>query len=116
MFSKAKVRRCFSSISRFKLALILTLCLTVTAVALLIPKSNAASPPAFGPTLLHLHGNPTDDNGYTGVGAADVVNTGGPFIAARDTLGTGPAAHWDVPVPAVNGSADQNPYDPNWIW
>jgi len=33
----------------------------------------------------------------------------------KNTLGTG-RAHWDVPEPAASGTADQNAYDPSWLW
>jgi hypothetical protein len=81
------------------------------------PTPNASpTPPPTGSNILHFHGNPTDDSGTTGMGMADVVGAKGPFLLTRATLGTGPAAHWDVPEPALNGSADQNAYDPSWIW
>lgn len=115
MFSKPRVAS-FVKNTKFRLALALLVFVTAVAAAALMRTSQAAPAPAFGPTLLHFHGNPTDDSGYTGVGTVDLVNTVGPFMAARDTLGTGPAAHWDEPAPPANGTADQNPYDPNWIW
>jgi len=118
MFSKAKVRRCFSSISRFRLALMLTLCLTGAAVALLIPKSNAASPPAFGPTLLHFNGNAPEDSGCTGVGAVDATGPSAnncATLTATASLSSGPAAKW-VAVAGTNQAADRNQVDPNWLW
>jgi PKD repeat protein len=66
--------------------------------------------------ILHFHGNPTDDVGCTGSGAEDILACGGPFLKSTATLGTGPAAHWEPSNPAVNGTADQNIHDPNWIW
>jgi hypothetical protein len=66
--------------------------------------------------VLHFHGNPTDDSGFTGFGTADVVGAGGPFLDARTTLGTTAPGHWDVPDPVADGTADQNIYDPSWIW
>lgn len=71
--------------------------------------------PTPRPNVLHLHGNPSDDPQCTGVGTADVVKCGGPFLLDRSTLGTGPAAHWEPEI-AHNGTADQNIYDPSWIW
>lgn len=115
MFTKSRVASVVKN-TKFRLALAVLLCSTAIAAATLMRTSLAAPAPAFGPTLLHFHGNPNDDSGYTGVGTVDLVNTVGPFMAARDTLGTGPAAHWDEPAPPANGTADQNPYDPNWIW
>ncbi len=80
------------------------------------PSPTATPTPQQGSNVLHFHGNPTDDSGFTGFGMVDVVANGGPFLDTRDTLGTTAPAHWDVPDPAVNGSADQNIYDPSWIW
>ncbi|MCA1593764.1 MAG: hypothetical protein LC754_14165, partial [Acidobacteria bacterium] len=72
------------------------------------------------PTVLHMHGNPTDDSGCTGNGAADISIPlcNGPSLKASATLGTGTAAHWDIPDPAAPGvgTADRNTGDPNWIW
>src|SRR5207249_4806467 len=75
----------------------------------------AAAPSVVTPTVLHFHGNPTDDAPCTGDGAADVDACGGPKLLSRATLGTGPAAHWDPEV-AAGGVQGQNIYDPNWIW
>jgi hypothetical protein len=74
----------------------------------------AALPP--GATGLHFHGNPTDDAPCSGSGSADVAGCGGAKLLSRATLGTGAPGHWDVPDPAADGTADQNIYDPNWIW
>src|SRR5205085_8091929 len=52
----------------------------------------------------------------TGVGSADVVKCGGPFLRADAGLSSNPAAHWDVPNPVTDGTADQHIYDPNWLW
>jgi hypothetical protein len=118
MIGKAKLGRGFLINTRFRLALILTLGLMATAVALLIPISQAAPPAAFGPTLLHFDGNAPEDSGCTGVGAVDAV---GPSAnnCARLTetagLSAGPAAKW-VAVAGTNDSVDRNEVDPNWIW
>lgn len=80
------------------------------------PTPTATPTPQPASNVLHFHGNPTDDSGFTGFGTVDVVANGGPFLDARSTLGTTAPAHWDVPNPALNGSADQNAYDPSWIW
>src|SRR5437899_1181191 len=71
MFSKANAGRCFSFLSRFRLALVLTVCLMGTAAALLIPKSNAApaGDPCVPPGLLLL----TDPSGDTGTGTLGTV-------------------------------------------
>jgi hypothetical protein len=68
------------------------------------------------PTVLGFHGNPTDEGGCSGVGNADGVLCGGPFLLPKETLGTLVAAHWNVPDPELNGATDQNITDPNWIW
>ncbi len=80
------------------------------------PTPTATPTPQPVSNVLHFHGNPTDDSGFTGFGTVDVVAKGGPFLDTRSTLGTTAPAHWDVPNPALNGSADQNIYDPSWIW
>src|SRR6266550_4280462 len=118
MFSKAKVARGFFTNSRFRLALMLTLCLMGTAVALLIPISNAAPPPVFGPTLLHFHGNP-DDTGApascTGSAPADITTCGGPFLKSNETLFSGPAAIWHANS-ALDDDEERSLVDPNWAW
>src|SRR5882672_1555293 len=118
MFSKANVGRCFSIISRFRLELMLTLCLMGTAVALLIPKSNAAPAPAFGPTLLHFNGNAPEDSGCTGIGAVDATGPSSNNCATLTetaSLSSGPAAKW-VAVAGTNQAVDRNQVDPNWLW
>jgi|GEM_PF-2240562 len=81
------------------------------------PSPTATPTPApSGPVVLHFHGNPTDDNSCTGSGTADILACDGPMLLEKSTLGTGPAAHWDVPDVVHNGTADRNIYDPNWIW
>src|ERR1700682_5471640 len=94
-----------------------------SAGALLAMFSFAADPPsgtasaantplvpaaAVVPLLLHFHGNPTDDSPCTGSGSADIAACGGAKLLTRATLGTGPAAHWDPPTPALDGTAAQN--------
>ena len=69
-----------------------------------------------GPTGLHFHGNPTDDAPCTGNGSADIAGCGGAKLKTTATLGTGAPGHWDVANPALDGTSDQNIYDPNWIW
>jgi len=68
------------------------------------------------PTVLHFHGNPTDDGSCSGIGNADGALCGGPFLLPKATLGTLVAAHWNIPDPELNGATDQNIIDPNWIW
>jgi hypothetical protein len=69
------------------------------------------------PTTLHFHGNVTDDAGCSGVGNADNVLCGGPFLLPKSTLaGFVASAHWNIPDPELDGATDQNTIDPNWIW
>lgn len=119
MFSKAKLAPSFFTNSRFRLALMLTLCLMGTAVALLIPISKAAPAPVFGPTLLHFHGNPDDSGGPQNApcaGApADLETCGGPFLKPSATLFSGPAAIWNS-TSAADQNVERSPVDPNWVW
>jgi subtilisin family serine protease len=64
--------------------------------------------------VLHLHGN--TEEGCTGDGRADLVACDGPFLLENGTLSTSPAASWFVADPALDGTADRNLYDPNWVW
>lgn len=68
---------------------------------------------ALTPTVLHFQGN--TEEGCTGTGSADVAACSGPFLLPSATLSTNPAAHWEPQV-ALDGTSDQNIYDPNWIW
>ncbi|MFS8084262.1 MAG: sialidase family protein, partial [Acidobacteriota bacterium] len=79
------------------------------------PTPEVSPTPEQANNVLHFHGNPTDDSGFTGFGTLDVI-TGGPFLDTRTTLGTTAPAHWDVPATVTDGTADQNIYDPSWIW
>src|SRR4051812_7617944 len=119
MISKAKLAPGFFMNTRFRLALLLTLGLLATAVALLIPISKAASPPVFGPTLLHFHGNPDDSGGSQNApcaGApADIQTCGGPFLKPSPTLFAGPAAIWHS-TSALDDDVERSNVDPNWIW
>ncbi|HYX40683.1 MAG TPA: hypothetical protein VE821_03240, partial [Pyrinomonadaceae bacterium] len=113
--------------------------LTILAVALIgtrhVITTQASNPAVVGQTdikkggdkltpeasnlVLHFHGSPTDsgDNMCTGTGSSDVITPDCSNLKTTATLGTGPAAHWDVANPADgNGTADRNIYDPNWIW
>ena len=92
-----------------------------------VSKGGAGLPPLAGailfagptPTVLHMHGNPTDDSGCTGTGSVDVASPlcNGPSLKTTATLGAGPAAHWDVANPAQeDGTTDRNPTDPDWVW
>jgi hypothetical protein len=71
---------------------------------------------AATPTTLYFHGNLTDDAGCSGVGNADGVLCGGPFMLPKSSLGSLISAHWNVPGNLVDGTTDQNITDPNWIW
>jgi subtilisin family serine protease len=64
--------------------------------------------------VLHLHGNA--EEGCTGDGRADLVACDGPFMLESGALSTSPAASWFVADPALDGVADRNIYDPNWVW
>src|SRR2546423_13102066 len=71
----------------------------------------------FNATVLHFHGNPSDDAGSTGSGDGDVAGTTTlPALKPTAALGTGAPGHWDVPNPALDGTGDRNIYDPNWVW
>jgi serine protease AprX len=93
---------------------------------------NGTGNPALGPEgpdtrpVLHFHGNTgmhasgePDEQFCTGDGTRDVALCGGPFLIPEPSganLSSSSAASWFVPDPLVNGGADQNIYDPNWIW
>jgi serine protease AprX len=75
--------------------------------------------------VLYLHGNPHNVGEpselgpppCTGDGRADLLACGGPFLIPSSTLFTGAAASWKPPIsPLVDGTADRNIYDPNWVW
>jgi len=65
-------------------------------------------------TVLHSHGN--TEEGCTGDGRTDLVACDGPFLLESGTLSPSPAASWFVADPALDGTADRNIYDPNWVW
>ncbi|MCA1638004.1 MAG: glycoside hydrolase [Acidobacteria bacterium] len=65
--------------------------------------------------VLHFQGN-LNEAGCTGDGAADIASCNGPFLSDSAVLDSGPAAHWDVANPALNGTGARSIYDPNWIW
>ncbi|MBT8096869.1 MAG: S8 family serine peptidase, partial [Woeseia sp.] len=73
-------------------------------------------------TLLYFHGNNHDDceatgAPYTGVGQTDLPAGCEPFMSTDAELDPfAPAAKWGPVSPAVDGTAPQNLYDPNWIW
>jgi hypothetical protein len=69
----------------------------------------------FGPKLLHFNGNAPEDSGCTGIGAVDSASNNCSTLTDSATLSTSPAAKW-VAAAGVNGSADRNIYDPNWLW
>ena len=64
------------STSRYFRVAILVLVLACTASALILATlhSSAATPAAFGPTVLHFNGNPPEDSGCTGIGAVDAAS------------------------------------------
>ena len=109
-----------TTIARFRLALIFAFCLLASAIALLIPLSRGTAAPsqAFGPTLLHFHGNP-DDAGSpapcTGSAPADIDICGGPFLKSSATLFSGPAAIWNANS-LLNQNSERSLVDPNWLW
>ena len=112
--------------------------LTILAVALAgtrhVSTTQASNPSVIGQTgikrggdkltpqannlLLHFHGSPTDpaDTGCTGTGSTDVTSNTCSDMRTDPAGGTGAPAHWDVANPALNGTADRNVHDPNWIW
>jgi subtilisin family serine protease len=64
-------------------------------------------------TTLHFQGNA--DEGCTGDGRADLVACDGPFLSANAVLDAASAASW-VTTTDVDGTADRNIYDANWVW
>ena len=64
--------------------------------------------------VLHLHGNA--EEGCTGDGRTDQLACTGPFLLENGALSLSPASSWLVPNPALDGTADRNIYDPNWVW
>jgi hypothetical protein len=94
-----------------------TFALFVLAI-LLTPLNQAA---AATQVVLHLQGNTNDMGGdpptpCTGSGAADLISCDGPFLLESPVLDPGPAAHWDITSPALDGTGGRTIYDPNWIW
>ena len=64
-------------------------------------------------TTLHFQGNA--DEGCTGDGRADIVECDGPFLSTNAELDAAGAASW-VATTEVDGTADRNIHDPNWVW
>jgi hypothetical protein len=116
MFSKS-VARYFSNA---KLRLVVALLFSILAVTLaaLMPKSQAALTPDFGPALLHFHGNADDSGGgapCTGQSPVDVAGCGGPFLKSNGPQSTSPAAIWHANS-ALNQDIERSNVDPNWVW
>jgi serine protease AprX len=63
---------------------------------------------------LYFHGNV--EEGCSGDGRSDIIACDGPFLLAQTGLSAAPAARWYIANPLLNGTADRNIYDPNWIW
>ncbi len=117
MFSTSRVTGYLSN-TKLRLALACLLCLSAVAVAALMPRSQAASAPDFGPTLLHFHGNPDDSgNGVpcTGSAPADIAGCGGPFLKSNASLFAGPAAVWNANS-SLDDAEERSLVDPNWAW
>src|SRR2546423_13648007 len=106
--------------SRYFRVAILIMVVGCVACALILStlRSSAATPPAFGPTLLHFHGNP-DDTGApascTGSAPGDITLCGGPFLKSSATLFSGPAAIWHSNS-ALDDAEERSLVDPNWAW
>jgi serine protease AprX len=63
---------------------------------------------------LYFQGNV--EEGCSGDGATDVIACGGPFLSEHAGQSSNVAATWKVPDPLLDGGADRNIYDPNWLW
>src|SRR5437899_12052481 len=108
------------STSRYFRVAILVLVLACTASALILATlhSSAATPAAFGPTVLHFNGNPPEDTGCTGIAAVDATGASShtsATLTATTSLSSGPAAKW-LAGPGTSQAADRNQVHPNWLW
>ncbi len=114
-------RRSRFSSAQLRIGIALAFAAALSLVAALAPSVTTVVR-AVTPTVLHFHGNPHDSGGSpatpcTGDGRADVLNCDGPFLTTSSALDpSNQAASWVVANPALDGTADRNIHDPNWIW
>ena len=103
-----------------RVVVVLALAAALCAAVALEPSPRTAQ--AVTPTVLYFHGNTHDSGGgtparpCTGDGRTDVNGCGGPYLSANPVLDTAPAARWETPSAAADGTVARNLYDPNWVW